>query len=122
MRKPPAIPTYLLLALGPRDDAVMGDLLEEYAEGRSCFWFVRQAAIVILVGPIRLAVTHPVRTFAPSRSDGPFCSWSLPLPATRSPKAWRAWCGSGLVPLIALISGLACVRHREQRQPHATAR
>jgi len=50
MRQPPALATFLLDRLGPRDESLAGDLHEEYAAGRSRAWFWYQAMAAIACG------------------------------------------------------------------------
>jgi hypothetical protein len=49
--QPPTLPTKLLqwLASGPHGDAVAGDLIEQYQQGRSAVWYWRQALLAIVV-------------------------------------------------------------------------
>jgi hypothetical protein len=61
MRKPPACATGLLLRLGPRDEAFIGDLVEEYGSGRSRIWYWRQVLSAVLFACVRQVVTHPAR-------------------------------------------------------------
>jgi hypothetical protein len=61
MRKPPAWAAGLLLRLGPRDEAFVGDLVEEYGTGRSRLWYWRQVLSAVLVEAVRQAGSHPVR-------------------------------------------------------------
>ena len=51
MTRPPALATWLLTRLVPRShsEAVAGDLHEQFAYGRSSFWYWRQALNTILV-------------------------------------------------------------------------
>ena len=55
--KPRAVPTWLLRNLG-LDDAVVGDLVEQYQSGRSTRWVWRQALIATFV----MARKHAVLT------------------------------------------------------------
>jgi hypothetical protein len=50
--QPPTLATKLLemLAPGPHGDAVAGDLVEQYRQGRSAAWYWRQVLMAILVG------------------------------------------------------------------------
>jgi len=49
--EPPIVATRLLemLASGPHDDALAGDLVEQYRQGRSAGWYWRQVLSAILV-------------------------------------------------------------------------
>lgn len=51
-RVPPRIATWLLERLGPdyRREALVGDLLEEYEQGRTHGWYWRQAMVAICIG------------------------------------------------------------------------
>ena len=57
--KPRAVPTWFLRNLG-LDDAVVGDLVEQYQSGRSTRWFWRQALIATFV----MARKHAVLTIS----------------------------------------------------------
>ncbi len=46
--KPPRVATWLLERLGPTDEGLAGDLLEEYARRGSTFWFWRQVIMAVL--------------------------------------------------------------------------
>ena len=50
--QPPILATRLLerLASGPHGDAILGDLIEQYRQGRSAAWYWRQVLLAILVG------------------------------------------------------------------------
>jgi hypothetical protein len=50
--KPPALVTWLVehLIPGNRNEALAGDLLEQFSQGRSVAWYWRQALIAILIG------------------------------------------------------------------------
>jgi preprotein translocase subunit SecY len=47
--EPPSVATWLLKHLGRRNDALAGDLLEEYRRGRSAAWYWRQVLTAIVV-------------------------------------------------------------------------
>jgi hypothetical protein len=64
MRNVPAWATGLLLRLGPQDDSFVGDLVEEYGDGRSRLWYWRQVLSAILLASVRQIGAHPVRAFA----------------------------------------------------------
>jgi hypothetical protein len=48
---PPMVATWFLkqLGSGPNNDALLGDLIEEYGQGRSRIWYWRQVLIAIVV-------------------------------------------------------------------------
>jgi hypothetical protein len=46
--QPPRFATFLLDRLGPQNEALAGDLAEEYRAGRSALWYSRQVAITIV--------------------------------------------------------------------------
>ena len=50
--QPPTLATRLLerLASGPHGDALAGDLIEQYRQGRSAAWYWRQVLLAILFG------------------------------------------------------------------------
>jgi hypothetical protein len=48
--KPPATATWLLHRLGHTNDALTGDLMEEYLHGRSGAWYWRQVLFAVIVG------------------------------------------------------------------------
>jgi len=52
---PPVIATWILehLTPGDRNDALFGDLLEEFSSGRSASWYWRQVAAAIAIGYFR---------------------------------------------------------------------
>jgi hypothetical protein len=61
MRTAPAWATGLLLRLGPRDEAFVGDLVEEYGTGRSRLWYWRQVLSAVLLEAVRQVGSHPIR-------------------------------------------------------------
>jgi hypothetical protein len=64
MRKLPRLATALLLRLGPADESFVGDLVEEYAAGRSRAWYWRQVLSAVVLGALRQVHTHPISTLA----------------------------------------------------------
>lgn len=58
---PPALAMAILMRLGPRDEPMVGDLIEEYAAGRSRMWFWRQALAAVAAGAIRGIRDQPLR-------------------------------------------------------------
>jgi hypothetical protein len=61
MNKPPALAMAILTQLGPREEPIVGDLIEEYTTGRSRLWFWRQAIAAIAAGTIRGIRGQPLR-------------------------------------------------------------
>jgi hypothetical protein len=64
MRTPPRLATFLLHRLGEGNDALAGDLDEEYRAGRSRSWYWRQVCAAIVLGTLRMAGVAPLRTMA----------------------------------------------------------
>jgi hypothetical protein len=62
MRTPPVYATGLLLRLGPHDESFIGDLVEEYASGRSRAWYWRQVLSAIVLSAFRQIGAQPIRT------------------------------------------------------------
>ena len=64
---PPVIATWILehLTPGHRNDALSGDLLEEFLSGRSANWYWRQVLAAIATASFREVRTHsPLLIFA----------------------------------------------------------
>jgi hypothetical protein len=58
---PPAFATRLLaLFMGPGNQALVGDLLEQYSEGRSRWWFWRQVVAAVAQSALVNAREHPI--------------------------------------------------------------
>ncbi|PYR98127.1 MAG: hypothetical protein DMG16_21955 [Acidobacteria bacterium] len=55
LTQPPAVATWLLRQFGcsPRNEAILGDLMEQFAHGRSRLWYWRQTLIALIVGSLR---------------------------------------------------------------------
>jgi hypothetical protein len=62
MRKPPAVAMVILTRLGPEDDAVVGDIVEDYGTGRSRRWLWRQVIAAVVFGAVRATRARPLRT------------------------------------------------------------
>ena len=81
LRRPPAIPAWLLRRL-VSNDALVGDLTEEFRRGRSAAWYWRQVVTAIVVGrsraygPSALAVLGLVILYRVANH--------LPAPGTRA--------------------------------------
>jgi len=59
-QQPPRVATWLAqhLMCGPRRESLLGDLIEQYRQGRSGIWYWRQVLGAILVG---IATILPLR-------------------------------------------------------------
>ena len=58
--QPPAVATWLLkrLASGERQESLIGDLIEQYRQGRSASWYWRQVLMAILVSAAKALRDH----------------------------------------------------------------
>jgi hypothetical protein len=61
MKRPPTVATAILLRLGPDDECIIGDLMEDYAGGRSRCWYWRQVLSAVVLGTIRQMRARPAR-------------------------------------------------------------
>ena len=61
--RPPVLATRLLerLVSGPHEDALAGDLIEQYRQGRSGAWYWRQVLAAILAGVMRGVRDHKLQ-------------------------------------------------------------
>jgi hypothetical protein len=59
-QQPPRVATWLAqhLVSGPRRESLLGDLIEQYRQGRSGIWYWRQVIAAILVGSVHDLATH----------------------------------------------------------------
>lgn len=59
-QQPPRVATWLAhrLVLGPRRESLLGDLIEQYRQGRSGHWYWRQVLIAIAVGTAHDLAAH----------------------------------------------------------------
>ena len=48
--------------MGPRDEALIGDLLEAYRNGRSAWWYRRQVLAVIVIGAVSVVSSQKIMT------------------------------------------------------------
>jgi hypothetical protein len=55
----PVFATWLVKQFRPDDEAIIGDLIEEYRAGRSVAWYWRQVVIAITIGLAKELRTHP---------------------------------------------------------------
>ena len=139
---PPIVATWLLenCTFGVPNHALLGDLAEEYADGRSAFWFWRQALAALLINFGRGVRAHPVFALrglltgwlvlllTQSAKDHLLHSLPRPLIAQLSnsyPLAFGSYnlfpnglFWSALTVLVAMFSGaiVACL-HRSYRAP-----
>lgn len=60
LREPPSTATWMLkhLVPGERNEALAGDLLEEFQRGRSVNWYLRQVLAAIAIGCYRNVLNH----------------------------------------------------------------
>lgn len=56
--QPPRLGMLVLQRLGPQNDALAGDLAEEYRAGRSAAWYWCQVLAAVVVGATRELWTH----------------------------------------------------------------
>jgi hypothetical protein len=64
MRRPPALALWTLARFAPADEALVGDLLQEFAAGRSRAWVWRQVVTAVWLGALRDIAAHRTRTAA----------------------------------------------------------
>jgi hypothetical protein len=57
---PPRLASALMRWMGPRDEALVGDLLEEHRNGRSDWWYWRQVLAAIVIGAVTAVRSHSV--------------------------------------------------------------
>jgi hypothetical protein len=59
-QQPPRVATWLarLLVSGARGESLIGDLVEQYSQGRSWGWYWRQVLAAIVVGAVHDIATH----------------------------------------------------------------
>ena len=62
MHTPPKLAAAVLKRLGPGNDALAGDVLEQFREGRSRLWLWRQVFGAVLRGIVADVRSHPVLT------------------------------------------------------------
>jgi hypothetical protein len=59
-QEPPRVATWLAqrLVSGPRGESLLGDLIEQYRQGRSGIWYWRQVLAAIVVGAVHDLAAH----------------------------------------------------------------
>jgi hypothetical protein len=57
---PPRLASALMRWMGPRDEALIGDLLEAYQDGKTDRWYWRQVFAAIAFGAVDSVRAHPV--------------------------------------------------------------
>lgn len=64
-RAPPRLASWLLqrFAFGPQRESLIGDIVEQYEQGRSSMWYLRQTLTTVFIGSATLLRTHPRRLF-----------------------------------------------------------
>jgi len=62
MRQPPGLANWLLVRFGSVEDALVGDIYQEWSTGRSSAWFRHQALSAIACGTLREFRYHAWRT------------------------------------------------------------
>ena len=113
------------------DSALVGDLLEERARGRSAFWYWRQVVVAICLAIWRALVDHKLLALR-ALAIGCATNYALmvlverllphlsPLGPNASAKAWII--GLSLILLIQSLTGWVVARtHRAQAVPMITA-
>jgi hypothetical protein len=60
--QPPTVATWTLKHFGSSNEALTGDLVEEYRQGRSTAWYWRQVLIVVVVGCVNDIRRHGLLT------------------------------------------------------------
>ena len=66
MRQPPRVATWLLdnFRYGPLSDSLVGDLIEQFRQGRSRYWYYRQVAVALAAGMVKGVREHKFRALA----------------------------------------------------------
>jgi hypothetical protein len=75
-REPPKLATALLAYLRPKNEAIIGDLAEEYQAGRSALWYWRQVVGAIVFGAALDIREHKVATVR-ALALGVACVWLM---------------------------------------------
>src|SRR5207249_2264224 len=73
-KQPPVIATWMLkhFGSGPSNDAVLGDLAEQYLQKDSAMWYWRQAMKAIAV-----SLFHEIRSHKPTAATALLTSWGI---------------------------------------------
>jgi len=122
-RKPPSLATWLLEGLGHTraNPALAGDLLEEFAAGRSQAWYWRQALMVMVSGTARNARIYrsyfrAVLIGFAAQSAAAVALWWLHAPPRVHGVVWVISTG---VLALSVFAALAAVKERVTGQTRA---
>lgn len=60
---PPRLASWLLerFAFGPQRESLVGDIVEQYQQGRSSMWYQRQTLAAVFIGSVTRVRAHPLR-------------------------------------------------------------
>jgi hypothetical protein len=60
---PPRLASWLLkrFAFGPQRESLVGDIVEQYQQGRSSMWYQRQTLATVFIGSVMRVRAHPRR-------------------------------------------------------------
>jgi hypothetical protein len=114
--RPPSIATWVLehLTFGDRNDALSGDLLEEFQSGRSSGWYWRQVLAAIATSYLRevrtraLVVVFAALWIVPAQTWWSFAMWSAAHCAGFIfPWPYSTFLGAAIVVFQSLWAGLA---------------
>ena len=100
--RPPRLALALLSRFVPEQEALIGDLLEEYELRRSRLWFWRQTLVALVVG--RSSQRGPARPLGLSKDPGVPVREELHLPINLSASPVRGVGGLGLAALAVLVA------------------
>jgi len=128
MRRPPVLPLWILTRFGVADDALSGDLVQEFAAGRSRTWLWRQSLAAVWLRAWRDVAAQPVRAiksvtigwalllllfwlFGDPMADGLaglVFDWDRQLAYAGEQQWWPFWIAAGIVSYSVLaLSGYA---------------
>jgi hypothetical protein len=122
--KAPAVAEWLLTRIGvPRNESLMGDLVEEYHSGRSALWFWRQTAIAVAITVVRDIQNHKLLAVRAMATGWllTLAWWQLLILAQPRPGVWgkhTLWGISSRLTILlcpALIGWVVARTHRAQQ-------